>query len=159
MRRTVTTMALVLMMVGALAVPAGAADLGDPPVGTQIPLLTPPGDTFTADQPFHIKQGWEEDLSEPFPWLRAGFRLYVDGSFDVADGLQVTEDSGVLSVYRVHNFDSGLPAGEHTFLGQWTLPCQYALDNGYRTTDCGSRWWQRARPVVVFSANYTITFE
>jgi len=121
-------------------------------------LLTPPAADFTADQPFHIKQGWEEDLSEPFPWLRAGFRLYVDGSFDVADGLQVTEGSGVLSVYRVHNFDSGLTAGEHTFLGQWTLPCQHAWDNGYTGTDCGSRWWQRARPVVVFSVTYTITF-
>ena len=159
MRRTLTTLVLVVLMVAGLAIPASAVDIGDSPVGGQIQLLTPPDPTFPADQPFHIKQGWEEDLGTPFPWLRAGFRLYVDGSFDAADGLQVNEAGGTLEVVRVHNFESGLPAGQHTFVGQWTLPCQFAVDNEYIDTDCGSRWWQRNRPVVVLSANYTISFE
>ena len=86
-----------------------------------------------SDDSFYIAHGWggeEHEQYEPF-----GFRLFVDGVEDVADvvvrGDEVPFPNGLVpGTLSVHNFEDGLPPDTYSFVGQWTAPCWWALDNG-----------------------------
>ncbi len=122
-----------------LAVPAAAKEKA--PVGTRINILGQTPTTFAADTPFHIRHGWL--LNSDLPAVgKFGFALEVDGSLREEDFIERTViDPGPPEIFTklwVHNFPGGLPAGTHTFIGNWFGPCQPLVDAGFATGPCAT---------------------
>lgn len=170
MRRSIVIGGVLAIVMAFLATPAMAVDIGQSPTGERVQVFPLPPDTVAADTPFHVWHGWTEpspsdpDAAGPLPWWRMRFRLYVDDDRHVANGLQLVSETDpfdasntLVTVRYVHNFNDGLAPGTYTLRGQWTLPCQYAVDDGYPVGPCGSGFLARNRQVVVLEYTKLLT--
>lgn len=122
----------------AVAVTAGALVLAGsvfafhvPTTGSPIRLLVPSTTpaTFAASTPFFVRHGYvclPEELSCKDSTTE--FRLYVDShraptalelELNLACPVGVTPSDGCSSRRNVANFRFGLPAGTHSFRGEW----------------------------------------
>jgi len=110
---------LVVLVTGVLAPVAARAD-GVPEVGPRIGLFAAPA-TFPAGAPFHVEQGFTCDAGRAA--CLSGlthFDLYVDGQPVPAATDPTFGDNGtLLEKLDLTNFGDGLPAGTHTFSGEW----------------------------------------
>jgi hypothetical protein len=116
-------LAPLLAVVGAMLVVAAPASASSKPTtGTRIGLFAPPT-TFPANTPFYVKHGFACDFSEAdCPQAMAGglFTLYVDG-VPQPSTLEVDAGSGGVTKWWITNVTNGLPAGDHTLVGVWTV--------------------------------------
>jgi hypothetical protein len=100
----------------AIAAPAGANAV--PRTGDKLSLFAPPS-THPADTAFFVAQGFS--CENDFPCLdpTTRFVLSVDG-VETSPVLDLEIDHGIpASKTDVSNFRFGLPAGQHTFHGEW----------------------------------------
>jgi hypothetical protein len=121
--------ALILIAVLVLAVPVGAKQ--PEPVGERfdllhgLPLPAPP-QTYTAGEPFHIIHGHGLNPQwTPTIGLHE-FKLTIDGVAVEEDFVIRTVDPSSdfpLTLLWLYNFPDGMTSGEHTFTGQWIVPC------------------------------------
>ena len=123
MRRLMLVIACCAAAVSVFALPATANN--KPTTGTRIGLFAPPA-TFAANAPFYIEHGFGCSAADASPsaCLKSNnyFTLTIDGvlnksSVDV-DVLKDTKPYGYSKRY-LSNFAAGLPAGSHTFVGQF----------------------------------------
>jgi hypothetical protein len=113
-----------LLVLGALLLglvaPLSAQASGIPTTGTRIGLLAPPL-TFAANASFYVTQGFtcEASKTDCLSGL-THFDLYVDGQqVPSATDLTFGADGTLVSKFDLTNFPAGLPAGTHTFVGEW----------------------------------------
>jgi hypothetical protein len=101
------------------AMPAAANS--KPVTGPRINFFAPP-DSFAANTPFHIEQGFGCLLNDRACVTSqitgtAGFQLYVDGVLQSSTPDVDVSDDGVIRKLHLTNYPDGLPAGTHTFVG------------------------------------------
>lgn len=129
MRPLVTALAVV---VAALAVGTTATASRLPTTGVAIRLLNPAATpaTFAAETPFHVRHGFVCVPEERALCLdpKTEFRLYVDGQrmpsmhdleFRITCPSGESTSNECTNRGNLTNFRSGLPAGAHTFRGEW----------------------------------------
>ena len=119
MKRLVVLLVLVVLAVG-LIPGVAAADI--PRTGSRIIILGQGDQTFSAGEPFHVRQGW----TVPSPDLlhTVDFDLFIDGR-EVHGPVEVSfvdDGSGGTKVIEtsIFNFRKGLPPGAYVFTGCWT---------------------------------------
>jgi len=127
-RRSVVARRLVLLvaLVGAMlvvAAPATATSVSRVPTGPGIPFLGPT--SFAANTPFHVQHGFVCDVGDAGCIStqingNSGFNLYVDGVLQPST-LVVTGGTGGIAKLWLTNFPNGLPAGDHTLVGNWLM--------------------------------------
>jgi hypothetical protein len=121
---------ILLSLVGAMlmvAAPASASNIT--PTGTKILFNGPT--TFAANTPFYVEHGFVcnpgADFHANCQYFGTGtFSLYVDGVLQPSTKIVTFVPDqygvyGVLSEVWLTNFPNGLPAGDHTLVGIWTL--------------------------------------
>ena len=128
--RSLTRLALLLSLVGALlvvAAPASASNI----IPTGTPLFFNGPTTFAANTPFYVEHGF---VCNPGPLFQANCQYFGTGMFSLCvDGVLQPSTKvvtffpdqygvyGVLDEEWLTNFPNGLPAGDHTLVGIWTL--------------------------------------
>jgi hypothetical protein len=132
-----------------MAAPA-AAKRADP-VGEEINVLWWTPTSYPAGDPFHVQHGWLFEDAHGYPMGKFDFELFLDGA--PQDCIKVIENRPYMKRTRLCNYRDGLPAGPHTFVGNWIAPCQYALDYGY-TSSCA----KPNDPFVVFTQTLIVDF-
>jgi hypothetical protein len=129
---------LLLALVGAMLVVAAPATADSPkvPTGTRISLFFPPT-TFAANTPFYVEHGTGCNLGTSSvggcdlgPW---NFSLYVDGVLQPSTEVLLNVN-GLLEEFWLTNFPSGLPAGDHTLAGVWTVKGAVVLERSVTIT-------------------------
>ena len=158
-------LALVLLLLVSglvLVLPISAAPPA--PIGDKINIGWHPPAQFSPDTPFHIEHGHVLGRSDR-PFGKFGFSLTLDGqpvapSYKTVTTLHdYTSPNGTYFPWamrrtNVYNFGEGLASGAHTFLGEWTGPCQWAVENVGYPGPCASKH----APVVFDTATATIEF-
>jgi hypothetical protein len=126
---------LIVAMALPLAAPAGAE--APAPVGPRINIyLGGSPQTFPANEPFHIRHGWQPDPTDGYPIGLFSFELEIDGQPVEADFvLTYRNDENLLVRQWVHNFPAGM-TGIHEFTGHWFAPCPAAVDAGLYEGPC-----------------------
>jgi hypothetical protein len=95
-----------------------------PTTGTRIALGNPPA-TFAAGAPFYVEHGFAcalgdaKCISEQIS-ANGDFDLYIDGTLQPSR-VDVDVRDGAISKLYLTNVAAGLPAGTHTFVGEWHL--------------------------------------
>jgi hypothetical protein len=123
--RRLRQLVLLLATVGALLVAAAPATANSKPTtGSRIGLYVPPT-TFPANTPFYVKHGFACDIGDARCISTqingtSNFALYVDGVLQPSS-VDVDAGGGGISKWNLTNFPSGLPAGDHTFVGIWSI--------------------------------------
>jgi hypothetical protein len=122
-RRRVAIVALAVIAL-CVAGPVSAAN-NKPTTGTKIGLFAPPA-TFPANTPFYIEHGTA--ALPPFspPEATIGMAMSAGTHFDLSvDGVaqsgsvDIDNQPGVWLKRDLYNFPEGLPAGTHTFVGDF----------------------------------------
>jgi hypothetical protein len=123
----------------ALVVPLAANANSIPTTGNRIPFFAPPA-TYPANTPFYVEQGFVCYLdANTADCANAGtsFVLYVDGvrqpSQKDIDQISVSGTPGLFVRYLT-NFPQGLPAGPHTFTGDFYLNGSFAEEDSITVT-------------------------
>jgi hypothetical protein len=120
LRRLVLALALMGAM---LVVAAPASPINIQETGPRINLYGPPT-AFPADSPFHVSQGLGCDFSEagcPQTVMSGSlFSLYVDGVLQPSKVSVLADNGGITKVWLT-NFPDGLPTGDHTLVGVWSV--------------------------------------
>jgi hypothetical protein len=132
MKKKILIILLICLFV--FAVPAVAKE--KEPVGERINILSGTPTEFPADTPFHIWHGWFEWPPYEAPIGLWDFDLEVDGVYrkeDYIDRFAIPYHGLQPDLFQLYyyNFPEGLPAGEHTFVGRWFVPCMVAVEWGY----------------------------
>jgi hypothetical protein len=135
--RSITIFAAVVLTTLTIAASATASR---PTTGSPIRLLNPAATpaTFPANSPFFVRHGWTCLPEELGSCLDPGFRfkLYIDGTgrkgrLDLVLHLpcpaDVTPANECSSRLYLTNVTRGLPAGMHTFRGEWWQDGQLAI--------------------------------
>jgi hypothetical protein len=117
---------VILATVAALALVAAlpAAANSKPTTGPRISFFVPP-DSFAANAPFYIEQGFGCLLNDTACVTsqitgQADFQLYLDGVRQPSTP-DVDVSDGVIRKFELTNYPNGLPAGTHTFVGVFLL--------------------------------------
>ncbi len=115
---------LLLALVGAMLVVAAPATADSKtPTGTRIGLYVPPT-TFPANTPFYVQHGFGcptgTNSVGGCQFGTGTFSLYVDGVLQPST-IVVTEGGGGVAKWWLTNFPNGLPTGDHTLVGVWTV--------------------------------------
>jgi hypothetical protein len=104
-----------------VAAPASANNV--PEAGSRINIGAPPS-TFPANTPFHVTHGFGCGFSEvgcPETTVSGSlFSLYVDGVRQPSKVVVFAGHGGITKAWLT-NFWEGLPAGDHTLLGVWSV--------------------------------------
>ena len=124
MRRLLLVIACCAAAVSVFALPATANN--KPTTGTKINLFAPPS-TFSANTPFYIEHGFScmrPDDANPSACMKSSssFTLTVDGVLQKSSvDVDVFNDTKPFTYVKRYltNFPGGLPAGSHTFVGQF----------------------------------------
>jgi hypothetical protein len=108
----------------ALIVPVAAGANSVPTTGSRIAFFTPPT-TYPADTPFYVEQGfvcYRDANAADCANAGTSFVLHVDGvqqpSQTDIDQITIGGIPGIFVRYLT-NFPQGLPAGSHTFTGDF----------------------------------------
>lgn len=113
--------------------------------GGRIDVLVGEPTTYPADTPFFVTHGvfagppGQEGTGEGRHTAGELFELYVDGRW-IAPSWEHKfpggpfGDGGIVSHLWGFNFPDGLPAGPHTLVGLWYLPC--AVVEGDLVAEC-----------------------
>lgn len=137
MRRIFALMAAV-MMVAVFATPTVAKDKEKDyvdPVGPLVKLYYGQV-TLSEGEPFHIYHG--HGLLEGYDLKDFDLEITLDGKKLKQDYLfTAPPDDPIFSWSKqwLFNFEDGLPAGEYVLHGEWTYPCQAAIDFGFLVED------------------------
>jgi hypothetical protein len=120
-------MLVVVLVAASLAVAVAPAGANNKPVtGTRIPFYNGPA-TFPADTPFYVEQGNGCLLSDTacmttYITGRSTFVLYLDGVLQRSTpDVDVDPVGQIIRKFRLTNYPNGLPAGMHTFRGEWIV--------------------------------------
>ena len=122
---------------------------------------------FPAGDPFYVEHGHGLVKDEDLPRGLFDFVLYVDGAVQKPDYRSTNVETNLwlgppdnLVFYpwlmfrtNVYNYADGM-TGTHVFTGQWTAPCQWAVDHGYYAGACATQ----NQVVVMSSVTRTIEF-
>lgn len=113
---------LLAALAAALVAVLPATANSKPTTGARIALGNPPA-TFAAGSPFYIEHGFACDLGDAECIStqisgNASFELSVDGVLQPST-VDVDIRDGAITKLYLTNYPSGLPAGEHTFVGLW----------------------------------------
>jgi hypothetical protein len=110
-------------MAAMLVVAAPASAGSKPTTGSRIGLYLPPT-TFAANTPFHVNHGFSCALGDGAcigsQFGQGRFSLYVDGVLQPST-VETNTGDGVTSKSWLTNFPNGLPAGDHTLVGVWSI--------------------------------------
>jgi hypothetical protein len=104
--------------------PAGANN--KPTTGPRIPFNNGP-DTFSANSPFYIEQGNGCLLSDSacmtaYITGQSTFVLYLDGVRQPSTpDVDLDAANHIIRKFQLTNYPNGLPAGMHTFRGEWIV--------------------------------------
>jgi hypothetical protein len=107
-----------------LVMAAPAAANSKPTTGPRISLDGPPAE-FDANAPFYVRHGFACDKADASCISAlingtSGFDLYVDGVLQKSS-VVVDVGDGFINKRYLTNFPNGLPAGDHTFVGVWSV--------------------------------------
>ena len=124
MRRLLLVIACCAAAVSVFALPATANN--KPTTGTKISLFAPPS-TFSANTPFYIEHGFACQApgdANPSGCMKSSssFTLTVDGVLQQSTvDVDVVKDTKPFAYIKRYltNFPGGLPAGSHTFVGEF----------------------------------------